>query len=177
MKRIILATAFLWAALAANAQTTDAGAASWKSRIFFEASTVGGKRKNLSPFGIQWKLGYHFTDRFYGTANMEYLIGRYKSAELRTYYDNANLGVGIGYTILRPHNEWFSPCRNIDLRTNIGTTLGNNNWKYTFYEAGITLDTSNRNALVIGAGYRFIDSHTLGIEDFKGLFVSLGLRI
>ena len=177
MKKILLSIAFFCACFSIQAQKNVEVASSNKGKVFYETASAGGHYKNMSPLSLQWKLGYMFTNRFYATANLEYLLGRYKSSELKTYYDSANLGVGVGYNLMRTNNEWLNPCKNIDLRLGAGTTIGHTNWKYTFYEAGIMLDTGRRNSLIIGAGYRYMDSHTETIDDYKGFYVSLGLRI
>ena len=177
MKKNLLCIAFICSCLSVQAQKNVEVASSNKGKVFYETASAGGHYKNMSPLSLQWKLGYMFTNRFYATANLEYLLGRYKSSELKTYYDSANLGVGVGYNLVRTNNEWLDPCKNIDLRLGAGTTIGHTNWKYTFYEAGIMLDTGRKNSLILGAGYRYMDSHTETIDDYKGFYVSLGLRI
>ena len=107
MKKNLLCIAFICSCLSVQAQKNVEVAPSYKEKVFYEAASAGGHNKNMSPLSLQWKLGYMFTNRFYATANIEYLLGRYKSSEHKTYYDGANLGVGVGYNLVRTNNEWL----------------------------------------------------------------------
>ncbi|MBQ6193262.1 MAG: hypothetical protein IJK43_02345 [Prevotella sp.] len=173
MKKMLLILAFL-PMIMANAQTENNGS----GVLFLEGSMFRGFKSNdIIPIGTQLGLGYRLTNRFYPMLTVEYLSGHYKTTDIKTFYDSGNLGIALGYSLLKKEENDFSFLNNIDIRVNAGTTVGHTDWKYLYYGAELKLGFRKNNTPIIGIGYRYIDSHTETIDDYKGFYVSLGLRI
>ena len=175
MKRILLFLALAQMTLL-NAQTTNHE--SDFGNLFLEGSVVRGlKSDGISPVGAQIGIGYNVTSRFYPMITAEYLSGHYNESGMKTFYDSGNIGFGLGYTFLRGKNDYLSFLQNADLRVNVGTTIGHVDWKYNYYGVELKMGFRKTNTPVIGVGYRYMNSRTEGLSNYKGVFVTLGFKI
>ena len=91
------------------------------------------------------------------------------------YNQAINLGGGLSYTILPPtieNNDAF------ELRASVTSTIGSSDFKNTAYKLGLYWvgNPKARFTPVVGVGYSFHDLRTKGLNNYHGLYVSIGCR-
>jgi len=132
---------------------------------------VDGFSSKTKTNAFQANFGWNFNRRFYALAQVESTL-MLKKAETKTYFTSLNLGGGVGVHLATMKSAKLDGL--IDLKLTAGSTIGNSDWKYTFYDFGIQAKF-NRNVLpVLGFGYRRYSSRQDAIPNHNGIYVSLG---
>jgi hypothetical protein len=93
------------------------------------------------------------------------------------YYRSNSIGGGVKYLLINEHGRFLPKFNTLTLHVKCGSTIGNNAWKYTLYETGLTLNLRKRLSPTFGLGYRVLDSRTPGINNHKGLFATIGISL
>ena len=98
-----------------------------------------------------------------------------KDGMTHKYNQAINLGGGLSYTILPPtikNNDAF------ELRASVTSTIGSSDFKNTAYKLGLYWvgNPKSRFSPVVGVGYSFHDFRTKGLNNYHGLYVSIGYR-
>ena len=164
MKKLMLLFV-LFAAMSVNAQSenkvAELMAKHWVSSGTF---SFGFDRAGMHTRSYSLRSGYEVLPKFVPFYQLETQIGLYHKGQEKDYFNTVNMGLGARYNLIPQigvHGLW-------------ATSLGNRGWKYNLYEVGVTLKGSRKQSQTLGFGYRFVDSRTKGIDDYKGFFVSVG---
>jgi hypothetical protein len=89
---------------------------------------------------------------------------------VKTYTRTPNLGGGLGYR--------FAPTDDLvfELRSLVAASVDNKDWKQTVYDTKVLFGLSRCIFRpTFGLGYRHIESHTTGIDNYNGLYASIGI--
>ena len=145
-------------------------------KLLLEASfTAGMKNKGMSPMSLNFNIGYNFTPSLYAFAKAEGVIGLYDKEGIKTYTKGTDLGGGLGVKLLNPKKT----NERLDLRVSIVNSIGNANWKHTTYQAEFILycnSKKTRTVPYIGIGFKHMNSHTAGIDNWNGIFATIGWK-
>lgn len=158
----------LFMAMSVNAQSVKKTSEVIAENLFVKGEfSFGFDHAGMHTRSYSHQVGYKVTKSFYPLVHVGTMIGLYHRGEEKDYFNTANIGVGAGYSIVPQ----------LDVHALYYTSLGNRGWKYNTYEVGLTLKGKKRSSETYGFGYRFVDSRTNGIDNYKGLFVSIGFRL
>lgn len=175
VKNIFLGIVFMALAMPIKAQNKEASCSA-TDKLLLEANfTAGMKNKGMSPMSLNFNVGYNFTPRFYAFAKAEGVIGLYDKDGVKTYTKGTDLGGGVGVKLFNPSKA----SEGLDFRASVANSIGNADWKHTTYQAEITLycnSKKTRTSPYIGIGFKHMNSHTAGISNWNGIFVTLGWK-
>lgn len=136
---------------------------------------TGTPKDKMTPFGANIDLNYSLTNRFslHALSEATYFIP--KEGMTHKYNQAINLGGGLSYTILPPtieNNDAF------ELRASVTSTIGSSDFKNTAYKLGLYWVGNPKSSFspVVGVGYSFQDFRTKGLNNYHGLYVSIGFR-
>lgn len=145
-------------------------------KLLLEANfTAGMKNKGMSPMSLNFNIGYNLTPRFYAFAKAEGVIGLYDKDGVKTYTKGTDLGGGLGLKLLNPKKS----NEGLDLRVSVANSIGKADWKHTTYQAEFILYCNNkktRTSPYIGIGFKHMNSHTAGIDNWNGIFATIGWK-
>lgn len=149
------------------------------NRILLDARyTVAGKNGGITPQTISLRMGYKPLPKLGVFTNIEGTIGLGDNVDgYGHYYGSNSIGGGLSYQILNSREGFLPGFRTLDIHATCGTTIGHRAWKYNLYEAGVTVGFWNRNSPVLGVGYRILHSRSAGVDNHKGIFLSIGFRM
>ena len=171
MKKSIVLIVILFIVSASNSYSQ-----SFADRIHFEASAgAGAKYQCMRPMDITFKVNVDIVKKLYAYIAEENNHNLYKDGDFKTYYDSANLGGGLGVKLLDNDNT----IHKLDLRAGVLSSLGNADWKHTTYGVGLAWylgPKSRAFSPVVEMGYRYADTHTEGMKNYSGFYMSIGLR-
>lgn len=169
MKRLIYTTALLLmlATVKTHAQT-------FMDRIHFEFSAgTGMENKGITPVDFSFKSQVEFVSIAYLFVTAEDNISLYKNKEVKTYYNGVSLGGGLGVKLL----DSVKSIHALDVRAKALSSVGCPSWKRTSYDISLAWYLrSYKFSPVVELGYRFIDSHTPGLDNCGNAFLSIGFR-
>lgn len=177
IKKCFVMLAFLFTALATDAQTSDTDVTSqkavpafWRNVVLELDASIGTKHDGMAPLELGANLGYRFIPRMYAFVHGGNLMGLYDKDHGRRYTKSAVLGGGLGYTL------WRTEAMDLDLRGMVTAAVGDADYKHVAYDAGLRFRVNTGGALKvnIGVGFRHVSSRTVGIGTYNGLFGTLG---
>lgn len=132
----------------------------------------GFRQHGMTPLNADLQLSYEFVKRWSLLVTAE--GGRMLYDDSRTYIRNTSLGGGLTYV-------WVDEgCQRFDLRLQVLNTIGNPDWRQTTFDIGATwYRKPEKRALVpvIGFGFRYQKSHTAEVQNWTGVYASIGLRL
>lgn len=129
---------------------------------------------SLKTHGMQYNMVQ--TDLTFGTGGRLNVLGSIELADYHlydTHLSSTGIGGGLSYTLFK-NNE-----NRLLLAAKAGSTIGNADWKYTYYDASLRLQPrfgKSASHGIIAIGYRYADSHTAGIRNRGFVYASLGVR-
>lgn len=175
MNKLVLVLSLCLCGLMCQAQTSEANS-STQNKLFLEVGMNGGvKNKGMAPLSLNANFGYNFSSRFYGFIKAEGVLGLYDKDGVKTYTRSQDLGGGLGVKLLNAKKSQDA----LDFRVSVVNSIGNCDWKHTAYEANLIWyanHSSRRCEPYIGIGFKHMHSHTAGICDYNGIFVTAGVR-
>lgn len=145
-------------------------------KLLLEVGTNAGlKNKGYTPLTMSAHVGYHFFSRLYAFVKTEGMLNLYDKHGVKTYLRSQDLGGGLGIQLTNPKT-----CHDgIDFRLSLTNSIGNADWKHTVYDANVIWYSHNRKKygnLYLGVGIKHINSHTAGISNYNGAYVSVGIK-
>ena len=93
----------------------------------------------------------------------------------KRYLEGQALGGALSYRLFRIRDLGFPV--NGSLTAGFTHSIGNSDWSFSKYKAGITLK-QNASTWLNGyftIGYAYLKSHSANIHDFKGIYAGLGI--
>lgn len=125
------------------------------------------KERQVMSFGAD--LGFKITKKFYMFATAERMLALYDNPE-NSYLSTTNLGGGLGYTLGRVGYI------DIDLYGKVGASVGHTDWKNVTYDARLMFRIKRCKLINVNVsiGYRHINSRTSGIDNYNGVFGTIG---
>ncbi len=147
---------------------------SFQNRLHFEASTgVGAKNNGLTPLNLSFKAQVDIVKSFYAFVAIEDSKTLYKNEDIKSYLNSENIGGGLGVKFLNAGKNTHS----LDLRIKLLNSIGNADWKKTTFDSSIAWYMPHEKfSPVVELGYRFMNSHTAGIDNYSNIYMTLGLR-
>lgn len=154
--------------------TVSMHAQSFVEQMHFEASTATGMRNNgITPIDFSFKYHVDLISALYIFIAVEDNLSLFKNNEIKTYVNGTSLGGGLGAKLLNRTKSSHA----LDLRVKALETLGKPDWKRTTYDASLAwYIKSAKFSPVVELGYRFLDSHTQGFDNYGNVYISFGLR-
>lgn len=177
MKYFLFTLMFAFLVLPMNAQEySEKGSAGFLDKCLVEVGVNAGfKNKGYAPLTMNANLGYHFLPRFYAFAKVEGTLLLYDKDGVKTYLKSQDLGGGLGVKLTNPKT-----CSDgIDFRVSLTNSIGNADWKHTTYNANIIWYSNHKNKRTtpyIGLGFKHINSHSAGIPNYNGIYVTVGFK-
>lgn len=177
MKKILLSVVLVLSALMVQAQNnasasngTGNGNSFWDKMVINIDFQKGTKNKGMSPMSFGCQIGYQFVPHLYAFAYYENTVGLYNRNQVKTYTNTPNLGGGLGYRY--PIEDDLM----LEFRGLVAASVDNKDWKQTVYDARVLIGLSRCVCRpTFGLGYRHIASHTTGIDNYNGLYASIGI--
>lgn len=170
MKRRLMICLMLLAAIAVRAQSGEAAASEKNSfaQHFYAVWRCGAGLKNhgMETRNFNVQAGYEVLPRLNPFIQAEGLLGLYHRGDTKTYFNTTNIGAGLSYGIIP----------DIDVYGMWGTSVKSNGWKYNAYEAGLMLKSHGKGSVAVGIAYKFVDSRSAGVDDYKGIVFTAGFR-
>jgi hypothetical protein len=168
MKNCLAIILVLFTAMSVNAQSVKETSEVIAENLFVNGEfSFGFDHSGMHTRSYSHQVGYKVTRNFYPLIHVGTMIGLYHRGEEKDYFNTANIGAGVGFSIIPQ----------LDVHALYNTSMGNRGWKYNTYEVGLTLKGKTRSSETYGFGYRYVNSRTEGVDDYKGLFVSIGFRL
>lgn len=138
-------------------------------------ANAGFKNKGYAPLTLNAALGYHITPRFYAFVKAEGMLHLYDKDGIKTYLRSQDLGGGLGVKLTNPKT-----CPDgVDLRVAVTNSIGNADWKHTAYDANMIWYANHKTKRVtpyLGVGFKHVKSHTAGIPNYNGVYVTVGIK-
>ena len=169
MKKFIYATTLLLALA-----TVKIHAQTFMDRVHFEFSAgTGIANKGIKPVDFSFKSQVKFVSIAYLFVTAEDNISLYKNEGVKTYYNGVSIGGGLGVKLLNS----IKSIHALDIRAKALSSVGCPSWKRSSYDVSLAWYLkSYRFSPVVELGYRFVDSHTQGIDNCGNVFLSIGFR-
>lgn len=178
MKRIVFATMLML-----GVSTGISHAQSFTDRLHFEVSEgVACRHNNIRQFDTSFKLGVDISKRLYAFAAYEGNVALYSKNDVRTYFSGGSLGGGLGFKLMNDANFPLAFDLRVMALTSLGGSkwLGGEDWKRTNYDASLVmyLNSNKKHYItpVLGLGYRYTDSRTVGLKNMGNIYASIGFR-
>ena len=149
-------------------------AQSVNDRLHFEFATGSGLRSNgVTPMDVSFKA---YVDVFRPVCLFvaaEQNNSLYKEDDVKTFYKGESLGGGLGINILGTRNS----SHTLDVRLKVLSSIGNADWKRTSYDVNLAWYLKGIIfSPVVEVGYRFVDSRSDYIDNYKNAYLTLGIR-
>lgn len=143
-------------------------------RLHFEfAAGTGLKSHGISPLDLSFKLNMDIVPITYIFATAEGNLSLFDVNATKTYTQTQSLGGGVGIKLLNGVKSNHA----LDFRVKGLWCIGNTDWSRSSYDASLAwYMKSERFSPVVELGYRYIDSHSKGIDNYGNLYVSVGIR-
>lgn len=169
MKRFIYFTMTLLAFT-----TVKLNAQSFMDRTHFEFTAGAGiENKGITPIDFSFKAHVEFVSISYLFVAVEDNVSLYRNDNVKTYYNGVSIGGGLGIKLLNNVKSIHA----LDIRAKALSSVGNPTWKRTSYDISLAwYIRSGRFSPIVELGYRFLDSHTKGIDNCGNAFLSIGFR-
>ena len=160
MRKFIYAATLLLAFVTVKVNAQD-----FMDRVHFEFSTgTGMENKGIRPVDFSFKSQVEFVSIAYLFVTAEDNISLYKHEGLKT---------GLGVKLL----DRVKSIHALDIRAKALSSVGCPSWKRSSYDVSLAWYLkSYRFSPVVELGYRFIDSHTSGLDNCGNVFLSIGFR-
>lgn len=179
MKKIVFAIMLML-----SLSTGASYAQSFLDRLHFEVSEgVALRHNNIRQYDTSLKLSVDVTKWLYGFAAYEGNVDLYSKGDAKTYFSGTSLGGGLGFKLWNDANEPIALDLRLSALTSLGGTnkyLGGESWKRTNYDASLVmyLNSNKKHYFtpILGLGYRYTDSHTIGIKNMGNLYATIGFR-
>ena len=182
MKNIVLLTLlFLFASMGCKAQNENCesgvcGSGSPGSlRLNLELNTFASFRhKGMTMHGYNFDVGISLYKNLYALGSIELVSHHLRNDDGKTYFNSTGLSGGLVYNIIDRDNT------TIPLKVKMGGTLGNPDWKYTFYDLSLALNQrlgKSNFAGVAGIGYRYEYSRVEAMSSHGFVYVFFGIKI
>ncbi len=130
------------------------------------------RNKGMTMHGYNIDAAISIYRNLYALGSFEILSHHAKDS--RTYFNSTGLSGGLVYNIIDRENI------TIPLKMKIGGTLGNPDWKYTFYDTSVSINQrlgkSNFSG-VAGIGYRYEHSRIETMSSHGFVYIFLGIKI
>lgn len=174
MKKALFLFLLAFLVLPMSAQEKEGN--SFLDKCVIEVGINGGfKNKGYVPLSLNVNLGYQFAPRFYVFLKEEGMLHLYDKDGTKTYLKSEDLGGGIGVRLTNPKT-----CSDgVDFRISVTNSIGNADWKHTTYDAQVIWYANHETKRVspyIGIGFKHINSHTTGIPNYNGVYVTAGIK-
>ena len=149
-------------------------AQSFMDRIHFEVTAGAGiENKGITPIDFSFKAHVEFVSISYLFVSVEDNVSLYRNDNLKTYYNGVSVGGGLGVKLLNK----LESIHALDIRAKALSSVGCPTWERTSYDISLAwYIKSGRFSPIVELGYRFIDSHTKGINNCGNAFLSIGFR-
>lgn len=169
MKRLFYAIMLLLAL-----STVRLNAQNFVDRTHFEImGGVGIENKGIIPIDFSFKALVEFVSISYLFVTVEDNVSLYKHDDIKTYYNGAGIGGGLGVKLL----NGVESIHALDIRAKALSSVGCPAWERSSYDISLAwYIRSGRFSPIVELGYRFIDSHTKGISNRGNAFLSIGFR-
>lgn len=160
-------TAMVAMALMASTATSAQTAKAWQDNMIAKMEFGGGtKNKDVTPLSFDLQLGYKPLPRFGIFADYE--VGWMLNGAAKAYGSTTNLGGGLSYRL----------CNEVELRAKMAASVGNVDLKQTVYDVNCLLRmTANKVSPYVSIGFRHVNSHTAGVDNYNGLYASFGFGL
>lgn len=154
--------------------TINLHAQSFMDQIHFEVSAGAGiKNKGITPIDFSFKAQVEFVSISYLFVSAEDNISLYNNNGIKTYYNGASIGGGLGVKLL----NGLESIHALDIRAKALSSVGNPAWERTSYDLSLAwYIRSGRFSPIVELGYRYVDSHTKVIDHCGNVFLSIGFR-
>ena len=169
MRKFIYAATLLLAYVTVKVNAQD-----FMDRVHFEFSAgTGMENKGITPVDFSFKSQVEFVSIAYLFVTAEDNISLYKHEGVKTYYNGVSIGGGLGVKLL----DSVKSIHALDIRAKALSSVGCPSWKRSSYDVSLAWYLkSYRFSPVVELGYRFIDSHTSGLDNCGNVFLSIGFR-
>ena len=169
MKKFIYSTVLLLALTSVKAK-----AQTFMDQIHFEVTSGAGiENKGITPIDFSFKTNVEFVSISYLFVTAEDNVSLYNNDGIKTYYNGVSIGGGLGVKLLNN----IKGNHALDIRAKALSSVGNPTWKRTSYDLSLAwYIRSTRFSPIVELGYRYIDSHTSGIDNCGNVFLSIGFR-
>lgn len=149
-------------------------AQSFMDRTHFEVTAGAGiENKGITPIDFSFKAHVEFVSISYLFVSVEDNVSLYRNDNLKTYYNGVSVGGGLGVKLLNK----LESIHALDIRAKALSSVGCPTWERTSYDISLAwYIKSGRFSPIVELGYRFIDSHTKGINNCGNAFLSIGFR-
>lgn len=149
---------------------------SFMDKCLVEVGVNGGfKNKGYAPLTMNVNFGYHFVPRLYAFAKVEGMLHLYDKDGTKTYLRSQDLGGGLGVVLTNPKVNSDA----VDLRVSLTNSIGNADWKHTAYDVNViwyVRHAHKRCTPYLGVGFKHINSHSAGIPNYNGVYVTAGIK-
>lgn len=149
-------------------------AQSFMDRTHFEVTAgTGIENKGITSIDFSFKAHVEFVSISYLFVSVEDNVSLYRNDNLKTYYNGVSVGGGLGVKLLNK----LESIHALDVRAKALSSVGCPTWERTSYDISLAwYIKSGRFSPIVELGYRFIDSHTKGINNCGNAFLSIGFR-
>lgn len=130
------------------------------------------RNKGMTMHGYNFDAAISIYRNIYALGSFEMLS--YHANKSKTYFNSTGLSGGLVYNIIDRDNT------TIPLKVKMGGTLGNPDWKYTFYDTSVALNQrlgKSNFAGVAGIGYRYEYSRVEAMSSHGFVYVFFGIKI
>lgn len=130
------------------------------------------RNKGMTMHGCNFDIGISIYKNLYALGSFEILSHHVKDS--RTYFNSTGLSIGLVYNIIDKTNT------TIPLKVKMGGTLGNPDWKYTFYDLSLALNQrlgKSNFAGVVGVGYRNERSRIEAMSSHGFVYLFWGIKL
>lgn len=173
---LVMSAVYVKAQSVHHGQTEEKIAINQGSQTFFDrlylqlGLAVGTKHNDITPMEPTVEVGYFVLRKLYLFGSYSGLYAHYdKDENIRKYTLSQNLGGGLGYTLFNTGNMYF------DLNGKITSSVGSSDWKFVCYDIGVKYRIgSGKQKIHFGLSYRHINSRTAGIDNYNGVFGTIG---
>lgn len=183
-KKVLLALPLLFAAGLACGQSHDSGSRFIRDRIVIETALgMTPRQDGVTSFMPSLKVGCEAVRRLTVYYVLDGTLSLSKHDGHRYGWSNS-MGGGLGCRMFNLGGRDAATGAEsdaVDLRGFITSTYGKASLKHTSYTLMLAeyyyRGRSNvGDGLCFGLGYRYVDSHTLGVKNTHNLYVSVGYR-
>lgn len=142
--------------------------------------------------GIEPNIGASFSDNgmrmnnytlnlYLGTQGRLNIVGSVEQTynylntdDVKTYFSNTGLAGGLAYQFVKNAKSYWQ------VKAKVGSTIGNADWKNTFYDASVSfapqIGKSSSHG-VLSVGYRYAHSRTDAVGHHNFVYLSLGFGL
>jgi hypothetical protein len=173
MKKLMMMLLLYATTMGVSAQENEKKSSFFDNTNFEIKTLYGLKQHSMQPLNLSMQLSYSFSDKLSLMVAIERNHTQIDLNDYKTYANSTLLGGGLAYVWMKDHSYCY------DARLQVLNSIGSPLLKQMTFDIGINLYgrcKKHRLSPIIGLGFRYQQSHTIGIRDWGGLYAIVGIR-